>query len=169
VEAYFQAGSKLVINSLDILQQDPLTAFGLIYMLTETFLKTELLRFFEWRAASFTKEFGGKKELKIGFDQVYRQYQKQLVQAVKSCGISTNALVTDLKNHLAQLSHLSSSWSSERRHILLADLLHMQVNRMFNTAQRHHEGLIFYCLAKYEIGRISRAKNTSLSPAPFAG
>ncbi|WEA00726.1 thiopeptide-type bacteriocin biosynthesis protein [Mucilaginibacter sp. SJ] len=169
VEEYFQAGSEWVINNLDILQKDPLSAFGVIYKLTEIFLETGLLRFFEWRAASFVKEFGGKKELKLGFDRRYRQYQKQLGQAVASCDCSTNELFNNLINQIAHLSSSSSSWSSERRHILLADLLHMQVNRMFNMAQRHHEGLIFYCLFKYEVGRINRAENISTPAAPFAG
>jgi thiopeptide-type bacteriocin biosynthesis protein len=146
-EGYFHQGSEWTLKQLRSAPQENSTApFALSYLLAERFLcrPETVALFFEWRAAGFLAELSADKKLKVSFDSKYRKL---------SAGLKRNlAAPPDAGNLLASLSAVAlgaANWPEERRFTLLADLLHMQVNRMFAAEQRRHEALICYCLAKY--------------------
>ncbi|WP_425270985.1 lantibiotic dehydratase C-terminal domain-containing protein [Mucilaginibacter endophyticus] len=81
----------------------------------------------------------------------YRRIKNDLklfIQNQSDLNIGEN-LFPKLVEALAIISSKSFEWNATRRLILLADLIHMQVNRMFKTMQRQHEALICHCLFKY--------------------
>ena len=172
VECYFCAGSAWVINMLrsnsissGFPGGDELSSFSLVYLLAQDFLTdTELVSlFFRWRSESFLKEFKAEKSLKVSLDTKYRKFGKALQTAMDS-PLAADDLpggketLRDLRQSLSVVADRSKHWVDERRFVLLADLIHMQVNRMFPGKQREHEALICYCLYKYAVTVTARKK-----------
>ncbi|PWK72906.1 thiopeptide-type bacteriocin biosynthesis protein [Mucilaginibacter oryzae] len=175
VELLFKAGSEWVLRKLQEkangdLQRSDLAAFDLVCRMAVAFLReSELPEFFKWRSESFLREFGGDKKLRVSLDGKYRGYSRELQkilgdalrQQTVAAGHDEAAEIVEL---IAGLSEASREWGPARRYALLADLLHMQVNRMFNIRQREHEALLFYGLHKACAERIARLKNVGVSP-----
>jgi hypothetical protein len=84
-------------------------------------------------------------------DLKYRRIKNDLKFYIEKRSAPDNGenVFSKLTEALAIISSKSSTWNASRRLILLADLIHMQVNRMFKTMQRQHEALICHCLFKY--------------------
>jgi thiopeptide-type bacteriocin biosynthesis protein len=155
VETFFCTGSEWTLNQLSAIVQGhiddaELVKFCLVYLLAFDFLKDNaaVSDFFKWRSDSFLQEFGGEKELRVKLDSKYRMLGKSLRLLLEAQQFKD---MQQLRDQLAVISLRSEDWLPRRRNILLADLIHMQVNRMFFTAQRQHEALICYCLYKYGV------------------
>ncbi|MCR8560429.1 lantibiotic dehydratase [Mucilaginibacter sp. BJC16-A38] len=169
VEDYFCAGSELAVtflrNNTSPAAGNDLSTFTIVYTIAQDFLKAtgEVPLFFRWRSESFLKEFNGEKPLKVSLDSKYRKLGKTLETALDS-PLTTHLLsgpegsLKKLRDRLSIISDRSKHWTAERRLVLLADLIHMQVNRMFPDKQREHEALICYCLYKYSMATAARRK-----------
>jgi len=73
----------------------------------------------------------------------------------------------DLSKHLSPfltqmsvLKGLTENYSIDDKMKLLADLVHMQLNRTFSVRQRQQELLVYYCLQKYTSSRLAREKSS---------
>jgi thiopeptide-type bacteriocin biosynthesis protein len=161
-EAFFCAGSEWTVERLKSRAVQPansdngLENLMIVYRLVQVFLKDspEILRFFKWRSDSFLSEFGGRKQLKIDLDVKWRLLGKDLTILLDNPPGAKSA--KKLIQSLNKLSEASGGWESGRRNTLLADLIHMQVNRMFSTRQRQHEALIYFFLHKYTVSLVAR-------------
>jgi thiopeptide-type bacteriocin biosynthesis protein len=165
-EAFFYAGSNWCLANLKGRgpngESTSLVPFYLIWLLTLDFLKDDVVvgQFFKWRSASFLKEFGEGKKLKVELDTKYRSMSRELCELIGNSAekklTAEQKALERLRAKLSVIAERSLGWPEERRYILLADLLHMQVNRMFASRQRQHEALIYYCLSKYSMSITAR-------------
>jgi thiopeptide-type bacteriocin biosynthesis protein len=171
VELCFQAGSEWVVADLMSGSHSKdrsanFTAFHLIYQMAQVFLngETELINFFGWRAETFLKEFGDARQLRLDMDHKYRLWRSELATALR--GSDTNKtfkkfnprIPVSIMEIVSEISTKSKNWGEEKRLVLLADLVHMQVNRMYNHLQRQHEALICYALHKYASSQFARSR-----------
>jgi thiopeptide-type bacteriocin biosynthesis protein len=169
VELLFQSGSVWVLEKLhgdvNTGRRRDIGAFDLICRMVFVFIpEAELISFLNWRSESFIQEFGSAKKLRVSLDSKYREYSREIQMILRDAStrktkIEENDPAKELVRMMANISNAAQHWSVARRYGLLADLLHMQVNRMFNSRQREHEALIFYGLHKGCAERKARLKN----------
>jgi hypothetical protein len=128
--------------------------------------------FFAWRTDSFIKEFGGDKQLRLDMDHKYRGISRELREVLENRSVLIKpgdvhpAELKVLLDKLSGMAAAANSWQKEKRLVLLADLIHMQVNRMFSVMQRQHEALIYYGLHKYAQSLKARLKSGTSSSVP---
>lgn len=162
VEDHFYMGSRMALTWIDLKTQEAgangfdLAVAKLVYGMASAFLTGEeaLAAFFQWRSGSFIREFGGEKLLRMEFDRKYRALSKELSAVMGKSGVldSVYEQMGESRTFLENMDVLreqTANWPEEKRLALIADLMHMQVNRLFPGMQRRREGLICHCLYKY--------------------
>jgi len=108
-------------------------------------------------AGFFFREHGGGKLLKHSMDERYRQLRPALMKAISDGGAKTGS--DELIRALRKLSaHALESGFNRQK--LMADVIHMQVNRIFTDRQRMHETFIWHCLLKMMVSVSKKSVNT---------
>lgn len=159
VEQVFRAGSELALSSFKVGGDDAQAAFkfglSVAYGMLRTFLPeiSSQADFAHQVAESFQGEFAAGKKTRTSIDTRYRELKRQ-VDTILSA-----AATEPLSAFLSHLKSFAAMAGAEQRRQLLADLIHMQMNRTFSARQRQHEYLVYEFLKKYLAGRIAREKN----------
>ncbi|MBO9674173.1 MAG: lantibiotic dehydratase [Sphingobacteriaceae bacterium] len=104
----------------------------------------------------FMVEFRADKSLKVAMDEKYREKKSMIASLLESKASSKYFL--PLLKQVSVLNGLTESYSVDDKMTLLADLIHMQLNRTFSVRQRQQELLVYYCLQKYTSSRLAREK-----------
>lgn len=60
-----------------------------------------------------------------------------------------------------EVLNAAANFSSRRKNQLLADLIHMHLNRLFIDRQRHQELIVYYCIYKYQVSIAAMAKKSN--------
>jgi thiopeptide-type bacteriocin biosynthesis protein len=163
VEEFFYGSSALVLNYLKAAEKRsfPYTyhslAFVSVTFLIESFIADadERLMFLERMVALFYTEFATDKSLKIDLDQKFRELKvevhslSQNEDYYKSLKLTRCAELYAVK--VTAVVRAASHFNRKRNTQLLADLIHMHLNRLFVDRQRNQELIIYYCLYKYRI------------------
>jgi len=110
----------------------------------------------QWVSHAFFVEHGGDKKLKRSMDDRYREIQKALLFD-ESLLYESQEVTSHLNTSLIGLSRASSEKPEQFRQKLIADIIHMQVNRIFKSEQRRHETFIWHCLLKMIVTAINKA------------
>jgi len=157
VEELFCLGSMVAINRIsDGAPESTLAKFRIIHTMISCFFHDpeEKEAFLSVRAAGFLAEYRELKSLKRGMDQRYREIRAGLrsVLAGSEADIQRHAgpdqAISEMLKALVALAQSVNDWTPAKRNALIGDLVHMQVNRMFNERQREHETFIYHCLFK---------------------
>ncbi|MDQ0640070.1 thiopeptide-type bacteriocin biosynthesis protein [Pedobacter sp. W3I1] len=106
----------------------------------------------------FMAEFRAEKPLKVAMDEKYREKKIMIADLLEGKELSKH--LSPLLKQMAVLDELTRSYSKDKRMELLADLVHMQLNRTFSVRQRQQELLVYYCLQKYTNSRLAREKSS---------
>lgn len=159
VETFFFASSEWVINYLGMkgyldARADELLPIILVYRMCGAFFKdqTHLETFLAVADARFRHEFEADKTLLVGMDGKYRQVARDLTRMLEDGHLEAEFSVAGTGLMLQLLEHfrkLCKNWEQARQERLLADLVHMHLNRFFTVRQRQQEGLVYFCLRKY--------------------
>jgi thiopeptide-type bacteriocin biosynthesis protein len=161
VEAVFAKGSQVVLQQLRdrAAGRQDRDEFGLAFLsvmqMAAAYLNDQerMIAFFNERVQSFFAEFGADKPMRLDLDSKYRQFRPLLeklcrfvpdFEGTKQTGNALKILAGQLKD----LALLTRPWSESESDHLLADLIHMQLNRTFPTEQRKQELLVCFCLYK---------------------
>jgi thiopeptide-type bacteriocin biosynthesis protein len=170
-EDVFHAGSKLVcrfINSagntavdLSAFRLGMVSAHGMIRIFYPE--RQRQIEFMSHMADSLAVEFAGGKALKTDLDLQYRQMKKALGDLLEN--LPGAGLLKDVNEQLDALLHKTSELAAAviktdtaRTRQLLADIVHMQLNRTFREDQRRQEFLVYYFLHKYAVSQQARSK-----------
>jgi thiopeptide-type bacteriocin biosynthesis protein len=162
-ETVFWAGSVLVAEQLDLVAHERavLSEFGLAMLTAAAMIacffpdRDQQILFCELTAAAFLKEFAADKPLRAGLDGKYRELRPLIDHALgaeirgEAAARSLFAALERLKREVQNIAAAANDQSPEGRQRLLADLVHMQLNRTFRTAQRKQELIVYYCLTKH--------------------
>jgi thiopeptide-type bacteriocin biosynthesis protein len=166
VELFFRAGSDWVLRYL-VKKNAPgqevfaeLAPFVLVYRWCRVFVPeiTDLVAFLDRLKKHYLKEFGGDRQLLVGLDRKYRGLSgafRAVLENTPATGPDdhwTDMCIGDI----AALNLRAAAWPAPKREKLLADLVHMQVNRIYASGQRRYEGVIYYCLHKYAASVLAR-------------
>jgi thiopeptide-type bacteriocin biosynthesis protein len=172
-EAVFFAGSVLMAAFVST-NKPPvpgLTEFrlGLLsaHRMIQGFYKSlaAVITFTEEVTQSFLNEFQVDKTLKMDLDRKYRTLKPQIEQWLEEELIAADQGVQDAFNALqAQIRNVSARIPVKDvvvKKRILADLVHMQLNRTFLQGQRQQELLVYFCLRKYLLSVQARSKKTT--------
>lgn len=176
VEGYFEASSEFVLKLLQekskgkgFLTEYDAAFFSVFHLIGVFFDDLLLSKIFAGNMAeSFLSEFKANKELRKDMDAKYREIKINLIALLEN---PLNAIFTQkteiaFKNLISQtkiITSLMAGKSQERRGKLMADLIHMHLNRTFRSNQRQQELLVYYCLNKYISSKIARMAKPSYS------
>ncbi len=115
-------------------------------------------------------EFEDSKQVKLQLDNKYREYSyfinstnmnKMLI--IRVAGKKEfNAYLKTLSLLKANVAHLLPGKLIK----LIADIVHMHLNRLFNEKQRKQEFIIYYLLYKYYLSLEARKEKGALIPSP---
>jgi thiopeptide-type bacteriocin biosynthesis protein len=177
-EDLFCTGSALVVHSLATGNSK---AFGTELMLAacsalvmiSAFLTAEKdrLHFVAGTRDSFLAEFSADKALKTGLDSGFRASRKQLtgylerLPALMAGKSKMGIMFRSLSRQVEDIAAASASRAPDEQVRLLADLIHMQMNRTFSSESRKQELLVYYYLQEYLSGEVVRKRLKSTAPA----
>ncbi|TBO42238.1 lantibiotic dehydratase [Pedobacter kyonggii] len=166
VEELFCAGSHLTVlvltlkgnNSFQLSEFELaiLTAYRMISCFFPSLV--DALDYLGKVTDQFMAEFRADKTLKVAMDEKYRGKKLVIAELLESKALSKH--LSPLLKQMSVLEGLTSSYSKDKRMELLADLVHMQLNRTFSVRQRQQELLVYYCLQKYASSRLAREKTS---------
>ncbi|KQR66938.1 hypothetical protein ASF92_19495 [Pedobacter sp. Leaf176] len=164
VEHFFRAGSELVVWAIHARQADKQVwdEFELA-MLSANQIISGMLPEYEQRlifisevVESFLIEFNTDKVFKIAIDNKYRKL-KGIIADLLGKKVRLKAFTLFMKE-IEEINKLTAQYLPAEKSALLADLVHMQLNRTFSIKQRQQELLVYYCLQKYLISCMARTK-----------
>ncbi|WP_184549775.1 lantibiotic dehydratase [Mucilaginibacter sp. FT3.2] len=166
VEALFCAGSTDVLQAIQNGSREPetaeLKALALVWQMCRIFIADSdlLVGFFEIQQRRFLAEFNGDQQLLVDLDLKFRTVSRPMREILEGGrvagegGFSLGGMEAPLKVLAAD----SMSWTGYKRDGLLADLIHMQLNRFFISRQREHEMVVYHCCYKYALSLAAREK-----------
>lgn len=183
VELLFSLGSQLVLAWLEAQAGEngtfPDHLFGMTVALAmgKAFLPetSELEMHFAATAENFRREFDSRNLLTRHLNDMFREIKPVLIPLLKDYKqgfFAEPAIDLAMGRMIDQMHRLSAAtlfWTAGRRRGLLADLIHMQVNRIFEDSQRQHETLICHCLHKYLVYCRASAKKKGSKAGTTAG
>jgi thiopeptide-type bacteriocin biosynthesis protein len=162
IENLFCAGSELVVRALKLRAATEWGELELALMTAERmiscFIKedSDRLSYLNRVTDQFILEFKGDKALILDLDSKYRE-MRSLIKNLPASRFQTGIgrkLITEMTN----LKHLTKNYPNDKSSALLADLVHMQLNRTFTVQQRQQELLVYYVLRKETASRIARSR-----------
>lgn len=169
VETFFFASSEWVVNYLGMKKHldavpDQLLPIIFVYRMCGAFFKDlmHVETFLTVADARFRYEFGADKALLVGMDGKYRELAKDLIRMLENDQLQAEFSIAGtgrMLQMLGQFSKLCKNWEPARRERLLADVVHMHLNRFFSFRQRHQEGLVYFCLRKYVSSLVVRKRD----------
>jgi thiopeptide-type bacteriocin biosynthesis protein len=162
-EDFFSASSELVLAFIRRSLAKGFTfsyhslAFVTVCRMVEAFWTSldDQLNFFRQMSGTFYAEFSGDKSLRVDMDLKYREIKKEISSLVKDdlyfrkLRIRQWADLFWLRQNLILAT--AGAFSAQRKTQLLADLIHMHLNRLFTEKQRNQELIVYYCLYKHKI------------------
>jgi thiopeptide-type bacteriocin biosynthesis protein len=170
VEAFFYGSSELVIRYIKVAGRRSFPysyhslAFVSVSYLLDRFMAVadDRVAFLEQMVHTFYAEFATDKSLKIGLDQKFRELKAEINRLLgnggyyKSLDLEKWADLYAVK--IAGLLKKAALFKPKRRMQLLADLVHMHLNRLFVDRQRNQELIVYYCLYKHQLSVNARQK-----------
>jgi thiopeptide-type bacteriocin biosynthesis protein len=164
MEDLFHCGSELVIwyvqevaaekMDWDDFQLGLLTAERMICAFFEA--DGTRLDFIRKITAVFLKEFNADKPFRAALDRKYRLAKPALQILLGEAG--ERQVLKPLLQKLENLAVLTRDYTMDARVALLADAVHMQLNRTFAVQHREQELLVYYYLEKYLGSHMARGK-----------
>ncbi|MBB6107753.1 thiopeptide-type bacteriocin biosynthesis domain-containing protein [Mucilaginibacter lappiensis] len=163
IETFFHGSSELILRYIKVSGLKSFRysyhslAFVSIHHLVSSFIPqiTDRIAFLEQMVSLFYAEFATDKSLKIDLDQKYRQLKTEIALLLGDEQYYVKlklALWADFFSEKVQaILKRAATFQAKRRNQLLADMIHMHLNRLFVDRQRNQELIIYYCLLKYEV------------------
>lgn len=169
VEGMFYGSSELVVNFIKKTYLKTFTysyhslAFVSVAQLLEAFIPNidEQIIFLEQMVNIFYAEFSSDKTLKVDLDLKFREVRAEVGLLLADevfydkLGLRSSADLFTL--HFNNVRRRSTQFASKKIMQLLADLIHMHINRLFVDRQRNNELVVYYVLYKHF--QSHRAKN----------
>jgi thiopeptide-type bacteriocin biosynthesis protein len=163
VEDFFGGSSELVLRYINRtrLKSFKYSYHSLAFVSVEHLLQAfitdinDQIEFLEQMVNMFYSEFSLDKSLKIDLDQKYREIKTEISGLLSAenyyNSLDLDAAFNTYSLRTAKLAKRSSSFGLQRKTQLLADLIHMHLNRLFVDRPRNQELVVYYALYKYHL------------------
>lgn len=164
IEDFFHGSSELVLRYIKVAGQKSFRhsyhsmAFVSVNYLLKSFIPDlpERITFLDHMVHLFYAEFATDKSLKIDLDQKYRELKLEITSLLGNERYYERLKLgpwADLfSTRIGEVLEQASGFNNKRRNQLLADMVHMHLNRLFIDKQRNQELIVYYCLFKYQVG-----------------
>jgi len=172
VESFFYGSSELIIRYIKAVgtRSFPYSYHSLAFVSISDLLSSfipetnDQISFLEQMVNTFYAEFATDKSLKIDLDQKFRELKTEInglltnEEYYKSLNLEKWADLYGIR--ITNLLKTADQFEPKRKIQLLADLVHMHLNRLFIDRQRNQELIVYYCLYKYQVSvKAMRKKN----------
>ena len=157
VESVFYHDSEYILNAL---QSGGLqTRFKLNFavhsglLMVKCFIKDkkQRLAFFSQVLAGFSTEFNqSDQEITRKMDLKYRDFQKELIKNEQFSSHQNNKAYPFLRELLIELNTKISNWEPADQYNLIGSLIHMHMNRIFESDPRAYEYLTYHFMKKHQ-------------------
>ncbi|MDB5145966.1 MAG: hypothetical protein JWQ66_4681 [Mucilaginibacter sp.] len=162
-EEFFCASSELVLrfmknNEKNRYTTDYFAISGFAQML-ELMLPSldEQVPFLQSVSQAFYREFNGDKAFRVVLDTHYRAQKQEFSRAVTDTGLYQALKMERCRDHftrsLRELLARTAAMDENRKRSLLADLIHMHLNRVYPDQQRRQEMILYHCFHKYKLSQ----------------
>lgn len=163
VESFFHGSSELVLAYLKASGSKffPYNYHSLAFVSVNDMLigflpeQNEQLLFLKQMSHTFYTEFSGDKTLKVALDQKYRELKAEIEGLLFNKAYYSSLKLEDAAGVFSERMHdllkVVSGFKAPRKIQLLADLIHMHLNRIFTDQQREQELIAYYCLYKHSL------------------
>jgi thiopeptide-type bacteriocin biosynthesis protein len=168
VEEFFHQSSNIILYFLGkngpAIYSDHSLAMVSINEMLEIFIPdpANQVNFLHQMSNSFYNEFSADKLLKVSLDLKYRKMKKEFENLLSNKRFFTSLGLTKYqKSFITVLKDLNNSFKKNqdyRKNQLLADLIHMHLNRAFISHQRKQELVIYHCFYKLKMSEQARLK-----------
>ncbi|KIO78083.1 hypothetical protein TH53_05685 [Pedobacter lusitanus] len=157
VESLFYLDSEYILNSIRIGGTG--TRFKLSFavhsslLIIKCFINDQKQRseFMNIVLAAFSAEFNHTgKEISHKMDLKYRNFQPELIKSGQSSGLKDNRVYPHFNQLLDSLKEKISSWKHTDKHDFIVSLLHMHMNRIFESCPREYEFLAYHFMKKHQ-------------------
>jgi thiopeptide-type bacteriocin biosynthesis protein len=163
VEGFFHGSSELVLN---FIKETGRRRFRNTYHSLAFVSVNDMLHLFfpdeqdrqslvRQMADTFFAEFAGDKSLRVNLDQKYRELTPEIKTLLSATDFYDRLRLRPQADLFVSQINLvikkASVFSADRKKQLLADMIHMHLNRLFIDRQRKQELVIYYCLHKYSM------------------
>jgi thiopeptide-type bacteriocin biosynthesis protein len=173
VEGFFYGSSELIIRYVKITRLKSFSntyhslAFVSVVHLLNSFLPdlNIQINFLEQIVQTFYSEFSSDKTLKIELDQKYREIKKEIAELLNNKvyyeKLNLGRWSDMFAFKLQEVLNATVNFTPKRKNQLLADLIHMHLNRLFVDRQRNQELIIYYCIFKYQVSMKAMSKKSN--------
>ena len=163
VESFFHGSSELILWYIKAATRKSFhysyhsLAFVSITYLLNCFIPeiNDQIIFLEQMVNTFYAEFSTDKSLKIDLDQKFRELKTEINGLLTNESYYASLKLTKwaklYSTKIMALLKVTALFTAKRRSQLLADLIHMHLNRLFIDRQRNQELIIYYCLYKHQL------------------
>lgn len=160
-EAFFHGSSVLVLAYLKVSGSGFFPYHSLAFVSVNEMVAgffpgpKEQLLFLNQMTNTFFTEFSGDKSLRMELDRKYRELKGEIGQLLLNTTYYSSLKLEDaagvFSGKMNALLKVIMGFDTQRRTQLLADLIHMHLNRLFTDQQRKQELIIYYCLYKHRL------------------
>jgi thiopeptide-type bacteriocin biosynthesis protein len=173
IEDFFHGSSELVLRYIKVSGLKSFRhsyhsmAFVSVNCLLKRFIPDlpERIVFLDQMVQVFYAEFATDKSLKIDLDQKYRELKTEITSLLSNkryyAQLKLSPWADLFSTRIDEVLIRASGFSNKRRNQLLADMVHMHLNRLFIDKQRNQELIVYYCLFKYQVGMNAIKKRSS--------
>ncbi|MGY0037075.1 thiopeptide-type bacteriocin biosynthesis protein [Pedobacter sp. NJ-S-72] len=158
IESLFYHDSEYILSTLQAFGYE--TRFKLNFAIHSTLLmvkcfikdKEQRVDFFGQILADYSAEFNnGDKEIARKMDLKYRDFQSELTNNEQFSIYKSNRIYDCFNLGLVALNEKTSNWRPVDKYNLIASLLHMHMNRIFEDDPRAYEYLAYHFMKKYQV------------------
>lgn len=104
---------------------------------------------------AFRQEFGNGKDMKMQLDKKYREHEGRISAVLSTPEQPMEIVEPQLRNIKQTAARLRRNGPLDN---YLASYIHMFMNRLFKSAQRKHELVVYHLLGKYYTSAVARKK-----------
>ncbi|MBB5620537.1 thiopeptide-type bacteriocin biosynthesis protein [Pedobacter cryoconitis] len=157
IESFFYRDSEYILSAFQ--SGGVRTRFKLnfaihsVLLMVRCFIKDKKQRiaFFNIMLDGFAAEFNNRdKEAGRKMDLKYRNFQSELIDNEQFSILLNNKYYPDFNQILISLSEKLLNWKPEDKYSLIASLIHMHMNRTFESHPREYECLAYHFMKKHQ-------------------
>ena len=157
IETLFYHDSEYILNTFQTFGYE--TRFKLNFAIHSTLLmvkcfkkkKKQRVNFLGEILAGFSAEFNrGDKEITRKMDLKYRNFQTELIKNEQFSMHKNNRIYACFNQGLNALNEKISNWKPADKFNLVASLIHMHMNRIFESDPRAYEYLAYHFMKKHQ-------------------
>ena len=177
MEDFFYVSSELILRYINasVKESFPYKYHSLAFVSVQQMISiclpelNDQISFLQQMVNAFYVEFSTDKNLKVDLDLKYRELKSEIKKDLINPGYYGKIRLKKYEAKFLQVTSTTqqkmNKFEVKRQLQLLADMIHMHLNRLFIDRQRHQELVTYYCLYKYQLSIRAMRRSASNFPS----